>query len=76
MWLARHPKRDALRDVPDMVETGGSHWAEFRINATIFRSYDTRDDDRPAWAKATGMIQAAATVCTKVGYVLPVTAAS
>jgi hypothetical protein len=75
MWLERHPKRDALRDVPDMVETDGSHWAEFRINATTFRSYDTRYDGRPAWARATGMMRAATTVCTKVGYVLPVTAA-
>lgn len=75
MWLERHPKREALMDVPDTVETAGPRWAEFRINATTFRSYDTRSDDRPAWAKATDMKQAAATVCLKVGYMLESAAA-
>ncbi len=70
MWLERHPKRDALLDVPVAGEMEGRHWAELRINATTFRSYDTRSDDRPTWAKATGMKQAAATICSKVGYVL------
>ena len=59
----------------DTVETAGPRWAEFRINATTFRSYDTRSDDRPAWAKATDMKQAAATVCLKVGYMLESAAA-
>lgn len=75
MWLG-DTQAGCLAGCPDVVETGGSHWAEFRINATTFRGYDTRYADRPTWAKATGMMQAAATVCTKVGYVLPVTTAS
>ncbi len=70
MWLERHPKRDSLMDVPIPPEVDGRRWAELRINATTFRSYDTRSDDRLTWAKATGMNQAAATICTKVGYVL------
>ena len=76
MWVERHPKRDNLKDVPSAAEMDGKHWAEFRINATAFRSYDTRSDDRPAWTRATGIKQAAATICTKVGYVPFNTAAS
>ena len=76
MWLQRHPKRDVLADVPDGVKKDGDHWAELRINATTFRSYDTRYDDRPTWARAIGMEQAAATICAKVGYALPMTTAS
>jgi hypothetical protein len=75
MWVERHPKRDALQDVPNAAEIDGRRWAELRINATTFRSYDTRSDDRPAWARATGMKHAAATICIKVGYVLLETAA-
>jgi hypothetical protein len=70
MWVERHPKRDALEDVPNAAEIDGTRWAELRINATTFRSYDTRSDDRPVWAKATGMKQAATTICTRVGYLL------
>jgi hypothetical protein len=76
MWLERHPKRDALKDVPSDTAIDGRRWAELRINATTFRSYDTRSDDRLTWAKATGMKQAAMTICSKVGYVLPSTAAA
>jgi hypothetical protein len=75
MWVERHPKRDALKDVPSAAEIGG-RWAELRINGTTFRSYDTRSDDRPTWARATGMKQAATAICTKVGYVLSNIAAS
>jgi hypothetical protein len=75
MWVERHPKRDALKDVPDVAESDGRCWAELRINASTFRSYDTRSDDRPTWARATGMKQAATTICTKVGYVRLNTAA-
>ena len=71
MWLQRHPKRDVLVDVPDAAATDGTRWAEFRINATTFESYDTRYDDRPGWARAAGMTQAAATTCTRVGYIPP-----
>ena len=75
MWLERHPKRDALMDVPAAAEIDGPRWAELRINATTFRSYDTRSDDRLTWAKAAGMKQAAAAICIKVGYMLQNTAA-
>ena len=56
-------------DVPAAAEIDGLRWAELRISATTFRSYDTRSDDRPVWARATGMKQAAA-ICSKVGYAL------
>ena len=70
MWLERHPKRDILMDVPVAADSDGRRWGELRINATTFRSYDTRSDDRPTWAKATGLNQAMALICTKVGYVV------
>jgi hypothetical protein len=71
MWLERHPKQDVLADVPDPVMTEGTRWAEFRINATTFKSYDTRRDDRLAWARAAGLTQAAATICARVGCAAP-----
>ena len=71
MWVERHPKRDALKDVPSETAINGRRWAELRVNATTFRSYDTRIDDRLIWAKATGLKHAAMTICSKVGYVLP-----
>jgi hypothetical protein len=71
MWLQRHPKQDALADVPDPITTEGTRWAEFRINATTFKSYDTRRDDRLVWARAAGMTQAATTICARVGYAAP-----
>jgi len=76
MWLQRHPKQDALADVPDPDGADHTQWAEFRINATTYRSYDTRRHDRPGWTRATGMIQAAETTCAKVGYALPTPTAS
>ncbi len=75
MWRERHPKRDALMDVPVPAESVGQRWAELRINGTAFRSYDIRSDDRPVWAKAMGMKQAAATICAEVGYMLQSAAA-
>jgi hypothetical protein len=75
MWVERHPKRYNLKDVPNAAEMDGKRWAEFRINATAFRSYDTRSDDRRAWTRVTGLKQAAAIICTKVRFVLPNTAA-
>jgi len=76
MWLQRHPKRDVLVDVPEVDEPDagmidGRRWAEFRINATAFRSYDTRYDGEPSWASAAGMAEAAATSCARVGCALP-----
>lgn len=70
MWLDRHPKRNALMDVPAAPQSDGRRWAELRINATTFRSYDTRSGDRPTWIKSIGMKQAAATICIQAGYVV------
>jgi hypothetical protein len=72
MWLQRHPKQDTLIDVPDPA--GGSddaQWAEFRVNATTYRSYDTRGFDRLGWMRAAGLAQAAKATCGKVGYAVP-----
>ena len=69
MWLERHPKRDVLMDVPVASEFDGLRWAELRINATTFRSYDTRSNDYSVWTRAAGIKQAAAVICSKVGYV-------
>jgi hypothetical protein len=74
MWMERHPKWSALQDVPNAAQIDGMRWAELRVDATISKSYETRSDDRPAWARASGMGQAATTVCKKVGYALPGTA--
>ncbi len=71
MWLQRHPKQDALIDVPDPEPSDGVEWAEFRSNATTFRSFDTRGFDRLGWTRAAGLAEAAKTTCGKVGYVLP-----
>jgi len=70
MWLERHPKRNALMDVPVAAKIDGRRWAELRINATTINSYDTRSNDRLTWTRATGMKQAAATISVKAGYVL------
>ena len=69
MWLQRHPKQDTLADAPEADGADTVQWAEFRINATTYRSYDTRRFDRPTWMRATGMIEAAETTCNEVGYV-------
>jgi hypothetical protein len=71
MWLQRHPKQDALIDVPDPAGSDGVEWAEFRVNATTFRSYDTRGFDRLGWMRAAGLLQAAKATCGKVGYAAP-----
>ena len=71
MWLQRHPKQDALMDAPDAEATGTSEWAEFRINATTYRSYDTRRHDRPGWTRASSLTQATETTCIRVGCALP-----
>jgi hypothetical protein len=76
MWLQRHPKQDTLVDVPDPAPTEGVEWAEFRINATTFRSYDTRGYDRLGWTRAAGLTQATRATCGKVGYALPASAAA
>jgi hypothetical protein len=71
MWLQRHPKQNVLTDVPDVASTDGREWAEFRINATSHRSYETRRFDRPGWMRSTGLTDAAETTCTRVGCTLP-----
>jgi hypothetical protein len=74
MWLQRHPKQQVLSDAPDSGMSNGGEWAEFRINPTTYRSYDTRRHDRPVWMRAVGMAQAVALTCAQVGYALPVVA--
>ncbi len=66
-----HQKQDLLQDVPDADQNGSGNWAEFRISATTFRSYDTRRNDRPRWVRAVGMLQAAEATCASVGFTLP-----
>ena len=76
MWSQRHPKRDVLEDVPSAAAGSEERWAEFRVNGAVFRSYDTRYNDRPAWVKSAGLMQAATTTCARVGYAPPASAAS
>lgn len=66
-----HKKQDQLADVPDVAPSDGSRWAEFRVSATTFRSYDTRRNDRPRWTRAIGMLQAAEATCASVDCALP-----
>jgi hypothetical protein len=75
MWVQRHPKHNTLADAPDVDTRDAGQWAEFRINATTHRSYDTRRFDRPHWMRAAGINQAADTTCSWVGYVREATAA-
>lgn len=76
MWLQRHPKFDALTDAPGATGADIAEWAEFRVNPTTARSYDTRRHDRPDWARATGLAQAIETTCMKVGCTPPRAAAA
>jgi|SRR5580698_1352807 hypothetical protein len=76
MWLQRHPKQELLADVPEAGGSDGGQWAEFRVNATTYRSYDTRRNDRPGWVRVAGMLQATETTCARVGYALPALIAS
>jgi hypothetical protein len=68
MRLKGHQKQDLLMDVPDADPSDHSRWAEFRISATTFRSYDTRRNDRTRWVRAIGMRQAAEATYESVGY--------
>ncbi len=73
MRVQRHPKHEALIDVPDAVAAGeGDWWAEFRVSATTFRSYDTRGYDRLGWMPAAGLVEATKATCGKVGCAMPV----
>ena len=72
MRLRRHPKQDVLIDVPETAAADGARWAEFRINASTLRTYDTRSDGQPAWVRTTGLVQAATAVRAKVGHPIPV----
>ncbi len=71
MWLQRHPKQQELTDAPDGAAGEGAEWAEFRINPTTYRSYDTRRHDRTGWMRAVGIKQAVELTCARVGYALP-----
>jgi hypothetical protein len=71
MWLQGHPKHCTLTDAPDADMIDRTEWAELRVNATRYRSYDTRRFDRPTWVRATGMAQAAETICNRVCYARP-----
>lgn len=71
MWLRQHPKQGALTDVPDTATADTSEWAEFRINATTYPSYDTRHRTQPRWVRASGLNQAAETTCVMIGCALP-----
>lgn len=75
MWIQRHPKQETLIDVPESDGGDGVQWAEFRVNATTYRSYDTRGFDRLGWVRAAGLAQAAKATCGKVGYASPSLAA-
>jgi hypothetical protein len=68
MWLQRHAKQSALADVPEVRRTDDVQWAEFRINATEHRSYDTRRSDSPGWMRVTGLDQAAEMTCAGAAY--------
>jgi hypothetical protein len=67
MWTRQHPKLALLQDVPEPDLIDRARWAELRINPTIQRGCDTRQDDHPAWEQAVGMVQATATICERVG---------
>jgi hypothetical protein len=70
MRLYGHQKQDQLTDVPDADRNGHGRWAEFRVSATTYRSYDTRRTDRPRWVRAIGKLEAVEATCTSVGYAL------
>ncbi len=76
MRLQGHQKQDLLADVPDADRNDSGQWAEFRMSATTYRSYDTRRNDRPRWVRAIGMLQAAEATCASVGCALPVSHAA
>ena len=76
MWLQRHPKQNALMDAPSPDGANAGEWAEFRINATAYRSYDTRRHDRHGWARASSLQQATETTCIRVGCAPPRSSAS
>lgn len=67
MWARQHPKLALLEDVAGAGVIRQARWAEMRINPTTQHSYDTRQDNDPAWAPAAGMAQATQIVCTRVG---------
>jgi hypothetical protein len=68
MWTRQHPKLELLEDVPDADLIDRARWAELRINPTIQRGCDTRQDDHPAWEQAVGLVQATAAICDRVGH--------
>jgi hypothetical protein len=71
MRLRRHPKRNMLADAPDVNGSDDLQWAEFRINAATYPSYDTRHFDRLCWMRETDLAHATKITCTKVGCAVP-----
>ena len=70
MWARKHPRQADLMDTPQPGVTDGGLWAEFRVNATTFRSYDTRRSGREMWLRANGGKDVVTEmICTSVGYV-------
>jgi hypothetical protein len=67
MRARQHPKLALLEDVPEADLIDRTCWAELRINPTIPRGCDTRQDDYPAWTQAGGLVQATQIVCARVG---------
>jgi hypothetical protein len=71
MSRRRHPGQDALTDTPAPDSDNTDEWAEFRINATAYRSYDTRRHNKLDWTRSGSLIQAVETTCVRVGCVPP-----
>ena len=71
MRVQRHPKRRALADSPDVNGTDDLQWAEFRINPSTHRTYDTRRFDRPSWRREAGLTYASNITRAKIGYSMP-----
>ncbi len=70
MQLRHHPKQNLLADAPDVDGTDELQWAEFRINAATYPSYDTRHFDRLNWMRETDLAHAAKITFAKVGCVI------
>lgn len=72
MRIQRHAKRNMLTDPPDVDGTDDLQWAEFRINASTYRSYDTRCFDRRSWSREAGLTYAVNKTCARISYATPI----
>lgn len=69
MWARKHPRQEDLMDTPQLGDADGGLWAEFRVNATTLRSYDTRRSGREMWMRANGGKESVTEmICVSVGY--------